>query len=76
MAIYGIRLLDQTAAAELLQLSEHTLRTWRTTKKGPPFRKFGGRVVYEESDLMAWITLQPKYTPSVEAAAGPSTPSS
>ena len=53
-------LLDQAAVADLLQLSEHTLRTWRHLGKGPPFRKLGGRVIYERADVEHWVSHQPK----------------
>ena len=59
-------LLDQAAVADLLQLSEHTLRTWRGMGKGPAFRKLGGRVIYEKADVELWVAQQPKHNAPAE----------
>ena len=64
----NLRLLDQTALAQLLQLSAQTIRTWRSIKKGPPFRKIGRRAVYHQADVLEWIRTQPKHN-AVSAAA-------
>ena len=50
--------LTVSEAAALLRLSEITLGRWRIEGSGPPFRKFGRRVVYEHSDLIAWTELR------------------
>jgi DNA-binding transcriptional MerR regulator len=42
------------AASERLQLSPRTLEKWRCTGGGPSYRKFGGKVLYEEQDLDRW----------------------
>jgi hypothetical protein len=46
------------AAAELtargLKVSERTLATKATRGGGPPYRRFGPRVVYRLADLLAW----------------------
>jgi hypothetical protein len=41
-------------AAGLLGLSPRTLESWRLTGEGPPFMKFGRKVVYAVDDLRAW----------------------
>jgi hypothetical protein len=46
--------MDQRATAELLGLSVRTLERFRLTGSGPAFRKFGRRVMYARSDVMAW----------------------
>lgn len=46
--------LDQTATAEILGLSPRTLEKMRVEGRGPKFRKFGSRVLYELSDLIEW----------------------
>ncbi|MCC7055686.1 MAG: helix-turn-helix domain-containing protein [Gemmatimonadaceae bacterium] len=63
----GIGLLDDVAVAELLQVSAETLRSWRSTGKGPAYRKVGRRCLYEEADVRGWVTRQPKRTPGVQA---------
>ena len=46
---------DTPQAARILQMSERTLEKWRVTGGGPVYRKFGRRVLYADSDLLAWI---------------------
>lgn len=50
----GELLLEQ-AAADLLHAKKQTLRAWRVRRKGPPFYKLNGRVLYKREDLAAWI---------------------
>jgi hypothetical protein len=38
-------------AADLLRLTEGTLRNWRNKRVGPAFVKFGTRVLYSEDAL-------------------------
>jgi len=48
-------LLTVEQAAARLQISKHTLNRWRVTGEGPPFVKYGPRLVrYEESVLETW----------------------
>jgi hypothetical protein len=42
-------------AAGILQMSERTLEKWRVIGGGPVYRKFGRKVLYAHSDLLAWI---------------------
>jgi excisionase family DNA binding protein len=46
--------LTNSEAAEYLRLSPRTLEKLRVVGGGPPFRKFGRRVVYTFSELEAW----------------------
>jgi excisionase family DNA binding protein len=46
--------------AELLGLQRNTLEKWRVRGEGPPFAKFGGRVRYRRSDVLAWIEKNTK----------------
>jgi hypothetical protein len=46
------------AAKKLERLSPRTLEKWRVEGNGPPFRKFGRKVVYAESDLESWAEGQ------------------
>jgi predicted DNA-binding transcriptional regulator AlpA len=41
-------------AAQLLRVSRRTLDNYRSRKRGPPYRRHGGRIVYRLSDLLAW----------------------
>jgi len=47
--------LSTTKAAQLLNLSPHTLEKMRVQGRGPVFRKLGRKkVVYAMDDLLAW----------------------
>jgi hypothetical protein len=46
--------LHEAAAAEYLGLSPNTLSGWRSTGKGPAYRKFGAAVRYSLHDLDAF----------------------
>jgi len=48
-------LLTPKQAAELLCMSEMTLRKWRWEGKGPQFVKMGRKVVYRQNDLQEFI---------------------
>lgn len=48
------RFLDTVAAADYLGLSPRTLQKHRVYGGGPPFRKFGRRVLYALEDLESW----------------------
>ena len=45
------KLLTEREAAEVLSLKPDTLRRWRWSGGGPPFRKLGRAVRYAMSDL-------------------------
>jgi excisionase family DNA binding protein len=48
-------LLTVEDAAARLKISKHTLNRWRMTGEGPPFIKYGPRLVrYREGALEAW----------------------
>jgi hypothetical protein len=50
------QLLDTPQAADFLRLSPTTLTTWRATKRYDlPFIRVGGKVLYDERDLLAFI---------------------
>ena len=51
-------------AAALLRLSEITMARWRIEGNGPPHYKFGRRVVYARSDLIAWTEVQRRQSTS------------
>lgn len=41
--------------AAFLQLPEKTLRKWRSEDKGPPWRKIGRHVRYDQDQVRAWL---------------------
>jgi len=46
------KFLDETATAEMLKISVHTLRGHRHTRRGLPFYKLGRSVRYKMSDIL------------------------
>lgn len=52
--------------AEMLGVSEGTLRNWRASKRGPPFIKLGksiqAEVRYREDDIKSWLKKNSKVT--------------
>lgn len=50
--------LTNSEAAEYLRLSPRTLEKLRVVGGGPPFRKFGRRVVYAFSEVEAWANAR------------------
>jgi excisionase family DNA binding protein len=50
-----LALLSEQEAAELLHAQKQTMRAWRHRRKGPPFYKLNGRVLYKREDLETWI---------------------
>lgn len=52
----GADLLDDKAAADLLDVSPGTLSVWRSTGRyNLPFLKVGRKVRYRRTDLLAWL---------------------
>ena len=66
------RFLDQAVTAKLLDLSERTLERFRLEGRGPSFRKFGRRVVYAMSDVVAWAEGQRRTSTSDPGEEGAS----
>lgn len=52
------KLLTVTEVSELTRLPEATIRWFRHAGKGPRSAKLGRRVVYRESEVLAWIEAQ------------------
>lgn len=59
--------LTPKEAAELLRTSEHVLAHRRCESTGPRFLKLGAKVLYELSDIIAWIE-QNKFSSTSEVA--------
>lgn len=52
------QLLDEQDVAELLKMSVHTLRHWRSANRGPKYLKLGKAVRYRPADITDWIENQ------------------
>jgi excisionase family DNA binding protein len=70
--------LTVTEAADFLRITPVTLGRWRIEGRGPRFAKFGRRVLYGRSDLIAWSeaqkrqsTSEPVHPPSAVTIAEP-----
>lgn len=57
-------LITTNQAANMLCLSEMTLRKWRWEGKGPRFIKLGRKVAYRQEDLYDWIDSQSRMSTS------------
>ncbi len=47
--------LDSRAAAERLQVSPYTIKSWRRKGVGPGYVKIGGRFYYTEKQLEEYL---------------------
>jgi hypothetical protein len=47
--------VDTKELASWLHLSPQTFRKWRLTGGGPPYAKFGNRVLYKRKDVESWL---------------------
>jgi len=56
------RLLRQKQVAQLIHKSEAWLERKRWEGGGIPYRKFGRHVLYDETDVLAYIESHPKRT--------------
>jgi len=56
--------LTAAEVADMLRMSERTLETWRTDKKGPKYMRLGhggrAKVIYNLEDVKAWLKTQEK----------------
>jgi len=56
-------LLDDKAAAAVLDVTPGTLSVWRSTGRyALPFLKVGRKVRYRQSDLLAWLQKRTRET--------------
>jgi len=60
------KFLTQDDVAILWNISTNTLRKWRWEGKGPKFVKLGARVVYRESDVLAYAAANIKNSTAKE----------
>jgi excisionase family DNA binding protein len=56
--------LTALEAAAVLRISAVTLGRWRIEGHGPRFAKFGRRVLYDRSELLAWAQSQTRQSTS------------
>lgn len=55
----GCELLDEKAAALMLDVAPGTLSVWRSTGRyGLPFVKIGRKVRYRRTDLEVWLAAR------------------
>lgn len=62
------RLVDEVAAAEILQISRRTLQAWRVKGGGPRYVRVGRAVRYSVTDLNSWIEARKASSTSEHAA--------
>lgn len=48
-------LLMSTETAARIRVTPTTLKVWRHRNQGPPFYRYGRRVVYRASEVDAWV---------------------
>ena len=46
--------LTQHDLARRWRMSERTLEAWRWRKRGPPYLRIGGKIIYRRSDVLAY----------------------
>lgn len=54
--------LNTAQAADMLDMSANTLEAWRRADKGPPYRRYGRRVVYDRAEVVNWAEAQRRAT--------------
>lgn len=54
----GSQFLKGVEVHRLTGLGLSTLRNYRPLRKGPPYVKVGRAVLYERSDVFAWLNAQ------------------
>jgi hypothetical protein len=59
-----VTFLTVPEAAAFLRVAVATLSRWRVAGDGPPFRKFGRRVLYAQHDLIDWANRQSRLNTS------------
>jgi len=62
-----LKLLNQKEVAKIIRKSEPWLERKRWEGGGIPYRKIGHHVLYEESDVHAWLEKHPKQQSTSES---------
>lgn len=52
------RKLTSREAAKIVNRSEVSLERWRRLRKGPPYLRVMGRVLYNAEDIANWLDAQ------------------
>ncbi len=55
----ALPLIDERETARQLNVSIPTLRRWRLLRQGPPFRKLGALVRYDQREVEHWVATRP-----------------
>lgn len=63
------RFLSRSDLSELLRVSPLTLKKWHQRGTGPSYRKINGHVLYERSEVMAFIEACPRIGRSIKETA-------
>lgn len=58
------RFLSTAELADRLSVSVETVRWWRKCQTGPRAHKVGRRVLYAESDVLAWLEQRREQVPA------------
>jgi predicted DNA-binding transcriptional regulator AlpA len=58
--------------AQLLRVRPRTLDNLRWSRKGPPARRHGGRIVYHRSEVLDWSALRRTGVQPAKPPGGPS----
>ena len=61
------RSVSEKLAAPIIGVAPMTLANWRSTSKGPPYRKIGRSIFYPLGELLAW---RDQYRVTPEDGAG------
>lgn len=62
------RLMTTDDLAELLGVTERTIKRWRASGDGPPHMMFGRTVRYHPARVQAWMLAREQGTPSRKGA--------
>ena len=68
----GTMKLDTREAAKRMSIAAKTLDNWRSLGTGPPFYKLGGRVVYDDGEVDAWLAARRRTSTADPGAAAQS----
>lgn len=71
----GLKFCTPKEIEQTFNIQRQTLANWRSQKDkkdkkyGPPYRRLGGRILYELGEVLAWIDANaPKINPEQNAA--------
>jgi hypothetical protein len=66
------RLLNEREAGRIIGMSVHSLRKWRGTGGGPPFRRIDGWAIrYSLVQLIDWLAKQGQYRHTGQGSPDP-----